>query len=221
MRLRSSIRTVLLLLGVAASPLGCGGSAPESDRSTSPEPKAEVEAEAEAIVEAPETVTPAVIKPLAAPPLTPLTGVADRPSAGAVDAEPAGEAAPADRPASVDGIVGLLLARHAEDLPEKATLDAHAEAPETLRWIALHDERLIIQARALEALGLWPDDTNRAFLLRVASDSTAQVKSRAAAWKGLAAWDLKADVELHAAATEATADPAVPIARAAQAALGL
>ena len=217
MRTSSTLHTALILLGVAWSPLGCGGSSPEP---------AEVQPAGEqdhAIAES-TPAAPKVIKPLAAPPVTPRTvEPVDATNTGtdtAVDTPVTGESA-GDQPASVDGILELLLARHADDLPDKATLDKHDGAPTALRWIATNDERLITQARALEAPGFWPDDSNRDFLLGVAVDTKRPAKTRAAAWKGLAAWDLKADIELLNAATEATADPAVPVARAAQAALGL
>ncbi len=162
---------------------------------------------------------PKIVKPLAAPPVTPRKAPA---GADAPTATPTATSAPAsDKPASVDGVLELLLARHADDLPDKATLDKHDGAPAALRWIAANDERLITQARALETLRFWPDDSNRDFLLGTAVDAKRPVKIRAAAWKALAAWDLQADVELLNAATEASADTAVPVARAAQAALGL
>jgi hypothetical protein len=217
MRTSSTLCSALLLVGLAWSPLGCG--------SSEPAPTAEPPAgdQDHAIAE-PTPAPPKIVKPLAAPTATPRTtddlAATDTGTDSATDTPTAGEPA-SDKPANVDGVLELLLARHADDLPDKATLDSHDRAPAALRWIATHDERLITQARALEALGFWPDDSNRDFLLAAAVDAKRPVKSRAAAWKGLAAWDLKGDVELLNAATEASADPAVPIARAAQAALGL
>ncbi len=215
----SSTLYALLLLGVACSPLGCGGSSPEP----APEVEQPVGEQDKAIAES-TPAPPKIVKPLAAPPVTPRAvepdAATDTGTDTGADAPVTGEPA-SDKPAGVDGVLELLLARHADDLPDKTTLDKHDGAPAALRWIATNDERLLTQARALEALGFWPNDANRNFLLGVAIDTKRPAKTRAAAWKGLAAWDLKADIELLNAATEASADPAVPVARAAQAALGM
>jgi len=199
-----------ILLTLSFLLIACGGSepaptspAPTAPAATTPAPVVEatpapVDTPGEPIVQ--PAGTPKVIKPTSAPGIPPL------------QRDPAASSAPA----SVQGITGLLLARHADDLPAKATLEKHPEAAAALRWIAQHDERLIVAARALEALGYWPDDANRVFLLGVAADTAVPVKSRAAAWRALAAWPAS-DAALTAAAQKASGDPAVPVARAAQA----
>ena len=207
-----------LLLCCSLLLLACGGE-PEPAETTA---AAASEAPA-APAPAPDTpAPPKVVKPINAPPVTPLQP-STPPAGGDVPldqpAEPAGPAAASgDKPISVDGITGLLLARHAEDLPSKGTLDKHSEAPAALRWIAGNDDRLIVVARALELLAHYPEPTNRALLLSTAT-STAHPKARAAAWRALAAFDVPNDAELKAAAESASQDPAKPVALAAQAAL--
>mgnify|MGYP000480290392 CR=1 FL=1 len=195
------------LLTLSLLLIACGGSepapppAPTTPAATTPAPVVEaapVDTPVEPIVQ--PAGKPKVVKPTSAPGIPPL------------QREPATSSAPA----SVQGITGLLLARHADDLPAKATLEKHPDAAAALRWIAQNDERLIVAARALEALGYWPDDANRVFLLGVAADTAVPVKSRAAAWRALAAWPAS-DAALTAAAQKASGDPAVPVARAAQA----
>ena len=206
-------RMALPTLVLAAALLGCGGSPPaapsEAPAAAPPvaaPPEAAPPAAAPPTAAPEQTGGPRIIKPTGAPARTPL--------------QPGPAAVVPDGPASVGPITELLLARHAEDLPTAATFARHADAPAALRWIAQRDDRLIVMSRAIEALGLWPDDQNRELLFTIAANSGAQVKARAAAWKALASWDLPGDPELHAAAVAASHDPAVPIARAAKAALG-
>ncbi|HCH66588.1 MAG TPA: hypothetical protein DFR83_27530, partial [Deltaproteobacteria bacterium] len=41
-----------------------------------------------------------------------------------------------EAPAATEGIRALLRARHTEDLPDRAVLDAHHGAEEVLQWLA-------------------------------------------------------------------------------------
>ncbi len=128
---------------------------------------------------------------------------------------PARAGAGPERPDAVDTVVGLLLARHTEDLPSRATLNQTRGARAALLWIAQNDPRLIVQGRALEALSLWPDDSSLRYLLSAAQETKSPPKIRASAWRALAAWDLEEHAELKAAATAAAMDPSVPVAYAA------
>lgn len=93
--------------------------------------------------------------------------------------------APVDRPASVDGIEPLLLARHVEDLPSRQTLDQHDEPAQALQWLAQNAERAATQDRALRLIGLYPTTDNASFLASYAQSASTS-SQRAAAIRGLA-----------------------------------
>ncbi|MFK7927125.1 MAG: hypothetical protein AB8H79_02980 [Myxococcota bacterium] len=54
-------------------------------------------------------------------------------------------------------LVSLLSARHRDDLPDRNTLDQHADAHATLMWIIESDNRGIVKNRAMQLLGAYPD----------------------------------------------------------------
>lgn len=110
----------------------------------------------------------------------------------------------------------LLLARHSEDLPTRVMLDAHPDAAQGLRWLALNDATMIVRARALLLLGLYADPPSELVVVAVVSDATAHRKLRAAAVSALAGWDLGTRADLRALAIDVldSSDVAVAVAGA-------
>ncbi len=158
---------------------------------------------------APETpAAEARTAPATPAPATPATGgeqVVEEPAEGA--------------PASAAALSELLGARHAEDAPTREVLDAHPDAEQALIWLAANAEALLIRARALEALGLYPSDANRTLLLGYATGD-AHSKVRAAAVRALSGWPLDEDGPLVEQLTSLLTDPEVPVAIAAAKGLG-
>ncbi len=98
----------------------------------------------------------------------------------------------------VAGVRALLLARHAEDLPTRETFDKHPHAEKALHSVALNDEKLVVRARALQLLGLYPTADSEKLLLAVVADTSHHAKLRAAALHGLGAYDLESREDLRA-----------------------
>ncbi len=120
------------------------------------------------------------------------------------------------RPEAVESIAALLLARHVKDLPNRDTLSKTRGARQAVEWIAENDPYLVVRARAVEALALWPDEQNRRYLLATARNAALPAMLRASAWRALAAWDPAVDAELKAEAAAASTDQSVPVAYAAR-----
>jgi len=119
----------------------------------------------------------------------------------------AGEVAEAtEAPASAASIRPLLQARHAADLPGRAALEQHPDPEAALRWLADHDELMLVRARSLDLLGLWDTDENAAFLLAVATDTERHVKLRTAAILGLKRTELSTRNEVVEALFAIAAD---------------
>jgi hypothetical protein len=91
----------------------------------------------------------------------------------------------------------LLLARHVDDLPSRATLDHHPGAEQSLHRLARTDVKLVVRARALQLLGLYPTRESEAILVQVAQDAGQPEKLRAAALHGLGGYDLSARADLR------------------------
>ena len=111
----------------------------------------------------------------------------------------------------------LLKARHADDLPDRAALDAHDDAMGQLMALSKEDDELIVRERALLLLALYPEsETARARLIEVAT-GTDHAKLRAAAFRGLQPW--AAEEEVIALAKAAADDPDARVQAAAAALL--
>jgi hypothetical protein len=91
----------------------------------------------------------------------------------------------------IDNLRPLLLARHAKDLPDRATLQAHANPEGTLMWLADNDDRVVVRERALLLLGHFASPSSQAFLVAAARDPSRDPKLQAAAVAGLAKYDLE------------------------------
>lgn len=111
----------------------------------------------------------------------------------------------------------LLKARHADDLPDRAALEAHEDALDQLIALSREDDELIVRERALLLLALYPEsDTARALLIEVAA-GTDHAKLRAAAFRGLVPW--AGEDEVRALASTAAEDPDARVQAAATALL--
>jgi hypothetical protein len=137
--------------------------------------------------------------------------------ATAVVEVPVDEAPPAVLPEGVQPVRDLLLARHADDLPDKATLSSHEGALEHLQWLAANDDQMMVRARALDLLGYW--DEALPLLRQMAGDAEAHGKLRAAAILGLVRSDLSDDEASRTLLGVLTSDPDERVAAEAQAAL--
>ena len=67
------------------------------------------------------------------------------------------ETAAVEVPPEVAAIRSLLMAHHTEDLPTKEALLAHEDPAGALRWLADHDELVVVRARAEELLLLFEE----------------------------------------------------------------
>lgn len=110
-------------------------------------------------------------------------------------------------PEGTDSVRGLLMARHDDDLPGVEVFEAHENVQDSLKWLAENDTQMMVQARALDALGLWDTDDHAAFLLAVATDDTSHAKRRAAAVIGLGHMDLSARADVQSALLALVAGP--------------
>ncbi len=137
--------------------------------------------------------------------------------ATAVVAVPAETEAPQALPEGVKPVRDLLLARHADDLPDKATLERHEGALEHLQWLAAHDDQMLVRARALDLLGYWEEALP--LLRQTAADSAAHGKLRSAAILGLLRSDLSDDEASRALLGELSSDADDRVADEARAAL--
>lgn len=143
----------------------------------------------------------------AAAPLTPDDAPAERSDATEVVAGPV-EVVPSaplnaeahitsDQPDLAEGptppasasIAELLRARHAEDLPDAETLNAHGDAPEALVWLSLHGDSAMVRVRATRALGQYPDAARADHLASLFLADDTHPALRAAALDALSAYD--------------------------------
>lgn len=113
-----------------------------------------------------------------------------------------GEVAPVldapEAPSNTDAVRDLLLARHSEDLPTRATLEQHEGAREALAWLARYDGQLMVRERALLALGMWSSDAVAAEICAdVLGDAEQPPGARAAAAECLANQNLQGDAALR------------------------
>lgn len=72
-----------------------------------------------------------------------------------VDLPPEPEAG--DVPAGADKVQALLMARHGDDLPDKAAIDFHGEGAQILEYLAVTPGSMVVQERALVLRGLYED----------------------------------------------------------------
>jgi hypothetical protein len=119
----------------------------------------------------------------------------------------------------IDSLRPLLLARHAKDLPDRATLQAHANPEGTLMWLADHDERVVVRERALLLLGHFDSPSSQAFLVAATRDPSRDSKLQAAAVAGLANYDLEAREDLREVVASQLEHPDVRVGYAAVQAL--
>lgn len=110
-------------------------------------------------------------------------------------------------PASTDEIRGLLLAHHDEDLPDRATLEKHEGALESLAWLARNDDTLVVRERALLLLAQWPSDPTASAVCAEVLASEAPAGARAAAATCLGNQALSTDEALLKQVVGALRDP--------------
>jgi hypothetical protein len=122
-------------------------------------------------------------------------------------------------PAAASTVRELLMARHNDDVPDRATLDAHAGALEALVWLASHGDPLVVRARALRVLGQYAEDDARAVQVAVASDSNAHPSLVAAAILGLGDRGFGSDADSRRVVESRSSDADPRIAEAAATAL--
>lgn len=209
------MRRYLIGLPMIVSVVGCA-------RPPDPLPSAPAHDEAAAL---PPAVPPEAGPP-AEPPSTevvPAPVVARRGDLVATAPEPR-VAPPASMPASASQLETLLRARHADDLPGRAQLDAHPDAFEGLIWLAGNADAVAVRVRACQALGLYPERHPASELARLgAAGQPAAV--RAGALDGLARLPAaeRAPATSLIAAALSDADPRVSLAavRAARGVTGL
>ncbi len=99
-------------------------------------------------------------------------------------------------------IAVMLRAHHAEDLPTRASIEAHPGGAEALRWVAEHHALQGVRARGLLALSFFPDDASLAVVRAVLADPGASPSLRAASTRALSGWDLSERSDLRALAVE-------------------
>ena len=126
------------------------------------------------------------------------------------DAVPALRGAPREHTRTV--VASMLRAHHPEDLPSRAAIEAHPGGVDALRWLAEHHGLQGVRARALLALGMFPEDESATVLRRVLSDPESSPGLRAASTRALAGWDLSARAELRALAVESLHSDALAVA---------
>jgi hypothetical protein len=85
-------------------------------------------------------------------------------------------------PSGTADVEELLRARHAEDLPDRASLEVHGDAVAILGHLAAHAETMQVRARAYDLLGLYETDPT---LVAALEDDALHGKLRAAAALGL------------------------------------
>ncbi len=96
----------------------------------------------------------------------------------------------AQAPTGAETLALRLRARHARDLPRPAELRSEADLAR-LRWLAEHDRRMVVRARALLSLVGDRAVSTRALVLRVL-DSGAPAMVRAAALRATTGWSIDA-----------------------------
>ena len=125
---------------------------------------------------------------------------------------PTVEAREAGPPGSADTLRPLLMARHAKDLPSPRSSARHDDAAAGLRWLAEHDDLVVVRARALLLLRHFPDADTEVLLLRQLDDADSHQQLRAAAVRALSGFDLDARADLRAKAAAAVKSPDLPVA---------
>ncbi len=115
----------------------------------------------------------------------------------------------ANAPEGVVRLTAHLRARHARDLPRPAHLASYNDAASALRWIATHDRRMIVRARALATLQYDASDATRSLLLGVLRDRSAHASLRAAAIMGTEGLSMTEPLRTELAAAQRDRDPRV------------
>ena len=116
-------------------------------------------------------------------------------------------------PPKLAGMQGLLNSKEKSDSIGKGSLDKSG-GDEGLRWFADHDDALVVRARALELIGLYPTSENEGYLTRIVLDQGANAKVRAGAIEGLGKMGLSTRGKSRAAVVRALSDsnPSVGVA---------
>ena len=144
-----------------------------------------------------------------------LSGVALALSLVACDRGDAGPAAPAEvaEPSpkldAVEQVHRLLLARHPQDLPDRAALERIDGAPVALAQIMRTDPQLVVRARAAELFAAYADHREEA--MAVVRDPAVPSKVRAAALLGLSAAEPDAGVRTLVVEVATGADPRLAV----------
>lgn len=98
-----------------------------------------------------QAATDALAAPATATPVAALPAKPVQPNPVDLPVEPNAEA----MPAGADKVQALLLARHNEDLPDKAAIDFHGEGQAILEYLAVTPGSMVVQERALILRGLY------------------------------------------------------------------
>jgi len=127
---------------------------------------------------------------------------------------PARQPTTLDREERVANLRPLLRARHAADLPNKATLDRHQDPGDSLRWLTNHDNSRVIRVRALVLLKHYPSKETRELVLEVARSAAEPSGVRAAALRAMGGFDLAQEVPMREelAARMGSRDPMLAVA---------
>jgi hypothetical protein len=113
------------------------------------------------------------------------------------ESEEVEEVGATEAPADVDALLGTLGAHHVAHLPDAETLHAYPSGEESLRWVAVHGNSMVLRVRALSLLRHFTTPTSREFALSQLDDATPQLY--AAAVTALSGQDLEADGEAREA----------------------
>ncbi len=110
-------------------------------------------------------------------------------------------------------------ARHTADLPTRETIQAHVGGEDAVRWLATHDDTMMVRARALASLRMFPNADSEEVVRSVLTAPTSHRALRSAALRALQGWDLSQRDDLRALVITGLQSDEVPVAIAAAHAL--
>ncbi len=109
----------------------------------------------------------------------------------------------------------LYRARHVEDLPSRQVIESHPGGEAAVRWLAEHDDTMVVRARALASLHMFPNAESERVLRSVLTTGHGHRTLRSAALRALKGWDLSQRDDLRALAIDGLQSDEVPVAIAA------
>lgn len=108
----------------------------------------------------------------------------------------------------------LYSARHTQDLPTRETIEAHPGGEDAVRWLAQHDDAVVVRVRALASLEMFPNDASEAVVREVLTASDISPTIKAAALRALKGWDLSQREDLRTLAITGLQSDKIPVAAA-------